>query len=539
MPNFNTHWCIALQALPSTPQWLQEGYAHYLHAARLFRGRLHVELAEEASSVDHATAIVWRVRKASEAYIASHPQRAAMVAFSAYAFGACGPDIWTIPQAWSPPTVGEHHFDLGHYNRTHQQFQVFLRKLALQVDRKAPASLAQQAYYLGMATHLGADLVVHQLVNRTAGAYDRLQKVWRAESGSRPQAWNTHNKIEHFWDTYLRARYLSDYGPVFVSARRPKASGEEVVLEESELRHLAVSADPLEQRDWLKVHGLPLHQSLLRRVAQGALGKAGPPKKIAPSKLLLALDTSAVRCAVEEWLNLPRLFCDDLDTGALPRFVYDVALAKEDGAYPAALVNDEVAAEARSRGLADSLMSGRKSERCKAAYFTTGRNNFSNPLGNAYLTYFVCPSLDDLRKKIGPLRGKEPQPIGSFFSLPDLEPFLKRAVEQASAFARELTAAFEAPQGARLPLLANHWNLDTGLGLSVQRRGTTASKDVQTVLDFGSVLDPDLGGVSPPWQAKLPKIAYNNQRDQLDAMQFRLPELKGYLHEATPAATLL
>jgi hypothetical protein len=66
--------------------------------------------------------------------------------------------------------------------------------------------------------------VVHQLVNISAGAYTLLEKwrvifpdkAWQNEDwtiGSLGKnIWNTHNKIEHYWDTYVRYRYLGDQG---------------------------------------------------------------------------------------------------------------------------------------------------------------------------------------------------------------------------------------------------------------------------------------------------------------------------------------
>ena len=71
-----------------------------------------------------------------------------------------------------------------------------------------------------MATHVAADLVIHQLVNVVAGAYNLLEKrhllqdkVWENEHGGAMglNIWNTHNKVEHFWDSYIRYRYLGDW----------------------------------------------------------------------------------------------------------------------------------------------------------------------------------------------------------------------------------------------------------------------------------------------------------------------------------------
>jgi hypothetical protein len=81
-----------------------------------------------------------------------------------------------------------------------------------------------------MATHVAADLVVHQLVNVMAGAYNLLEEdiaylfgnTWVNEHGGGYdiRLWNTHNKVEHFWDSYVRYHYLGDLDPFWPTAAR-------------------------------------------------------------------------------------------------------------------------------------------------------------------------------------------------------------------------------------------------------------------------------------------------------------------------------
>lgn len=70
--------------------------------------------------------------------------------------GACGPDFWTVPYKGFldiPSVHGELHFDLGHYNRTHQQFVVSVNRLKSE-DKNTIKSQLEMAYFLGMATHV-------------------------------------------------------------------------------------------------------------------------------------------------------------------------------------------------------------------------------------------------------------------------------------------------------------------------------------------------------------------------------------------------
>jgi len=79
------------------------------------------------------------------------------------------------------PSFGEIHFDLGHYNRAHRQFELSIAKVG---DQSTSACSRWSALLLlGMATHIAADLIIHQLVNVTAGAYNLLEKTWNNEHG--------------------------------------------------------------------------------------------------------------------------------------------------------------------------------------------------------------------------------------------------------------------------------------------------------------------------------------------------------------------
>jgi hypothetical protein len=221
MPNFNTHWLVAREAIGGTPKCVQDGYQLYTDVGRAFSKNVRARMAA-VSTPEDAARFGKTVEALAEKVHSDLMKSDEVTCFSAYMCGACGPDFWTLPQLWQPVTLGEHHFDLGHYNRTHRQFFVSVDRLK-GTDKSTLQAKVEMAYFLGMATHVAADLVIHQLVNRSAGAYNLLEKNWMNEQGHSPAPiWSTHNKVEHYWDSYVRLRYLGDFGPVFAEEKSDK-----------------------------------------------------------------------------------------------------------------------------------------------------------------------------------------------------------------------------------------------------------------------------------------------------------------------------
>jgi hypothetical protein len=115
------------------------------------------------------------------------------------------------------------HFDLGHYNRTHQSFVVSGNRLRAS-KAWTLSQRVERAYFMGMATHFAADLVMHELVNVYAGSYHIQDDCWEMEHGLSQKPFNirkTHSKVEHYWDTYVRCRYLGDWGMVWPARDEP------------------------------------------------------------------------------------------------------------------------------------------------------------------------------------------------------------------------------------------------------------------------------------------------------------------------------
>lgn len=141
--------------------------------------------------------------------------------FSAFAAGAVGPDLWTIPGSsidalapWSKMIDGSWYFDMGHYNSSH----VFPAYTLWQIKSnygswKTLQRKYRTAYILGFISHICTDIVVHPLVNVFAGAYhQQTQAAWEFERSPIPtKKWNDHNKIEHFWDGVVRYLCFEGY----------------------------------------------------------------------------------------------------------------------------------------------------------------------------------------------------------------------------------------------------------------------------------------------------------------------------------------
>ncbi|HET8542770.1 MAG TPA: zinc dependent phospholipase C family protein [Anaeromyxobacter sp.] len=458
MPNFHTHWTVALQATSSAPSWIADGRARWLAAAQKYAKSLRrvVEGADDDAEVEALedafleACDTWRDGLRTDPELPGTWDDAAC--FSAYMLGACGPDVWTVPSKSRHekiPDFAGKHFDLGHYNRTHRQFQVSVAKLAGAADDLQ--ARVEKSYFLGMATHVGCDLVLHELVNVYAGAYNLLEKRWENEQGYLTKnIWSTHNKVEHYWDTYMRYRYLGDWGPVFGPPGEPAQP----------------AFSPI---------GLPTREGLVRRVEATKRGAAR-------DALLAALDDELVRFGIEKPIAFPWLAADRVcNRGDLRPFVYSVVIDKLSGAYPRTEVFGLADEEADSFQMLDDrgdTQRGR-SERKKLEFFTSSRNMGTDNCSNNYLTYVVCPDFEKL-KKYGT----------AFYEIRAVEAFATRAAKLASAFVKQLSGAYEQPprsgnaDDVSLPDLGRFWNLDCGLGLQVRRVRSDLAKEVITQLDF-------------------------------------------------------
>jgi hypothetical protein len=484
MPNFNVHWLVAREAAKtSTFGFVQDGETAYASAAEVFRTLVEADI-QGLKTVDEAKKFVKTIQKRADEFQAGLSDAA--ICFSAFMCGACGPDFWTLPSGGVlVPDFASNHFDLGHYNRTHMQYLCSIEKLSSWTE-KSQQDVAEISYFMGMATHFGADLVIHQLVNMSAGAYNLMKKSWGneeqggttapAKMGKTLTAWKgafqTHNKVEHYWDTYVRLRYLGNYGKVFDDDEKPadtefpqlgKLPTIEALRSLVSSRAAAAYTRNPDESDDVRNTRIQVHEALVT-----------------------ALQDDKARFQYERPLAFPQPFADQVLNKKLAPFVYRVVVDPSKGAYPTDTVPAAVTVEKTSPQMNRLFDLG--TEKNKLEFFSSSANEGAGVCSNNYLTYFICPPIGRLQ-----VQGQD-----VFYDRSALAPFLRRALLQATAFSEELYKAYQAHSATPLQHLTRFWNLDTGLGIRVVHVPSDTSHEVTTRLDFVHVLDrAGVGFVEP------------------------------------------
>jgi hypothetical protein len=504
MPNFHTHWVVAVNAIDHAPRYVQDGWNAYSQATITLRNRIVAALdkvdtkktakafkgkVEEAASqwerdvgVRRTNDVQWYQRSPPPTYV---PKRDDITCFSAYMLGACGPDFWAVlsDTGYVIPDSALDQFNLGHYNRSHRQFQA---AIAMVGNGDTLQARVQKAYFHGMATHFAADLIVHELVNVSAGAYNLLHELWMSEQATgyldKKKSWTMHNKVEHYWDTLVRYKYFGDQPDLAGAARiaTGTAGDPRGFLSQGHLLDLASRLDPPRKA-----------VTLGRGAAQAAEAQRAADLEQARAELATIIGATSFRRMIEKPFLFPLLFADrvlDPDDPVKP-FIYDVVV---NTAHPAADVHPVIAAERTSAQMKDGKAPGGHSERHKLEYFA-GKLNAKDgePCSLNYLNFTVCPSRERA-KAFG---------ASVFFDVDALQPFVDSGIGLAQSFLLELSSAYEKNKSpaarptpasldaVRLDKLGRFWNLDTGLGLEVSCVGTTVPCEAVTVLDFVHVLD--------------------------------------------------
>jgi hypothetical protein len=477
MPAFHTHWLVALKAISSAPDYIIAGSNTYQKKTFAYRDACIAAL--RGNSLEHdlnSARTNWENALKNSLDV--------VTCFSAYMLGACGPDFWKLPSTPKivKPSMAGIHFDLGHYNRAHRQFELSRAEVG-GIDRTDLQSRVQRSYFLGMATHIAADLIVHQLVNVVAGAYNLLEaenlfwfdKTWENEQGGALglNIWNTHNKVEQFWDSYVRYHYLGDLDPFWPTTAQAQGA----------LSTASRAGFPL---------GFPTIEGLEREAA-----KNGVLERCAGF-----LRQESTRFAVEKPLTFPWLFCDQVFGGKIKPFIYRIVVNKDNGSYPAnALAGDfckEASDEAKDEQMKDP--SGALNEWRKLEYFGSTRNKGIDSTSFNFLNFKVCPNVERTRQFAANV----------FYDYAALVPFVNTAAAAAQTFLWELSHAYDA--GDDLDTLAKFWNLDTGLGLRVRQKDSTTSRESITELDFVHVFR-ELGTGNPNYTRHEPYLAGRKSRD--------------------------
>jgi hypothetical protein len=472
VPCFNTHWLVALQAIELAPDCVKAGKKMYKQCVDAYRKDLIGAINSRALDPKQTASVLRsNVLDAGASFArsirASKATYDVITCFSAYMLGACGPDFWMLPSEATIgpiPDMADEHFDLGHYNRTHRQFELSICRVG-GPGKTDLASLVQRAYFCGMATHVAADVVVHQLVNVSAGAYNLLEKLkkvfpdktWQNEkwSGLGKNIWNTHNKVEHYWDTYVRYRYLGDLPPFWPNSFA-------------------------NQENWFPQLGFPTVDGLMDYARRNYMEGSAVVEDCKS-----ALNEPLVKYAVERPLMFPQVFCDRVlePDKEVPPFIYDIVVHPDSGAYP---YNDvehvappKAVNEKTSYQMRDPFNGKSHSERRKLRLFSTNENLDDKNTSFNYLTYWVGPDVERT-KDVG---------FDTFFDLPALHPFLRSAVGAAGKFLTAICGAYDKGDPGAIGPLGFFWNLDTGLGLRVIPRHSDTDRECVTELDFVHVFD--------------------------------------------------
>lgn len=140
----------------SLPESVTDGFNNYKKVSQLFSDALKYKI-DKVINPDTLKAFLstWlkEILNNYNEKLTNESNHDSITCFSAYMLGACGPDFWTVTSKANvrlgnyggkvPDTAGI-HFDLGHYNRTHAQFQTAKAGLGA-----IPAFWKQRLVYAG------------------------------------------------------------------------------------------------------------------------------------------------------------------------------------------------------------------------------------------------------------------------------------------------------------------------------------------------------------------------------------------------------
>jgi hypothetical protein len=484
MPCFNTHWLVAMKCIKDTsPKSIIDGFEKYKKVTLTFKAKIDGQINAVFDKATYDAFLKSALDDELKEYNKQLTKSANyddITCFSAYMLGACGPDFWTVPSLSegaldpTPDTAGV-HFDLGHYNRTHRQFQMAIKRWEDKKDLSPLQVKVEQAYFYGMATHIATDCVMHQLVNVSAGAYQLLMKKhWKNEQGTLSfKLWNTHNKVENFWDSYIRYRYLGDVADLF--SQEPAKSEKD-------------------KDNGMIVIGFPTVEKIIARLAK--------EKNVFKQSLGPILQEPANRIKIEKSFVLPRIFCDRVANGGIKPFLHSIVVDKETGAYPGRISDSRLLRSNVLEGIvfesaikeATSFQmkagTGGHSEGKKLSFFGSASNSQLGPLSfpmnrfekgivfntNSfnYLNYTICPDMAKVRQ-FG---------WNVFYHTKALDFFFDSAVKAGVEFSKCLNKGIVKNNPKEIGNLGKFWNLDTGLGLEVKSHLSDTPYEVITELNF-------------------------------------------------------
>ncbi len=516
MPNFNTHWLVAIKCIESSdklPSDIKDGYKKYKDITSIYKSSLSNSIKNINTPKHHKEFIksdeepnLNSLLKDYNKDLTSPENHDPITIFSAYMLGACGPDFWMVVSEGKWPLIPDMaavHFDLGHYNRSHQQFIVAIerwrKKLRDQTYTQDSLQLkVEQAYFYGMATHIATDCVVHQLVNVSAGAYHMLKKQnWWNEhrdttswspvgkaSFMLTKQWNTHNKVEQYWDSYIRYRYLGDHDLWDYVKSDWLMTPLEFPTVEKYIADLTAELNGSDDFEGLAKTVTGLKKASLAGMSNEEVD-VHYDRITAKEKMIESLEDDDIKVKIEKAFIFPRIFCDRVISGDIQPFLYDIVVRKkaEDnggcGAYEEDIIFDRAISEAKSfqMGGWTRWFTKNYNENRKLGFFASEHNEDIDWKGRGFnfLNYKVSPGLD-LVMKYG---------FHNFYDNRAIKPFIESALKVGNHFISELSRGINSKdRDITIGNLGKLWNLDTGLGIEVKNLPTHTRHEVITELNF-------------------------------------------------------
>lgn len=407
---------------------------------------------------------------AMSAYRSSIMDSEDIAVLGAFAAGAVGPDLWTIPSnigdgaintIFEVPINGGWYFDMGHYNCS-QVFPVYLLR-RIQQNKTSWDTLQRKyrtAYILGYISHICTDIICHPLVNVFAGAYhQQKQDVWELEAPGIAQfnVFNDHNKIEHYWDGVIKYLCFEGYHPAVNGFKSVRATNFGHAVDD----------------DWFFPNYRDFWDDYLSMGVDDLDGE---------DETFLNLSTS-----------LPGPFAHRYDTDDNSRkvepfireYFYDAYKQVEE------FISEDHEGSLHPGNVANEL------EKLEFFYLDPG---FAWITTQENYLDATLPSLEDTFFK-GP----------QFFSIPVLGDYVRGAIQLGKSYITKAldfvnssaaVPALETDPEPALQFLYN-WNLDTGSAIRIRELGgsdgSDPSKTVPVCIDFVNVFnDPDLQGFSLP-----------------------------------------
>jgi hypothetical protein len=269
--------------------------------------------------------------------------------------------------------------------------------------------------------------------------------------------------VEHYWDSYIRYRYLGDIEFLFLGK-----------LHKNDLLMTPLGFPTTEKF----IADLTKKLSQLNKISILSFTKEELENhfnnKKAKERMIESLKEEEVKIKIEKAFIFPRIFCDRVIRGQITPFLYDIVV-RGNGAYEESIMFPSAITEKTSYQMEGPKVNHQRTynENKKLGFFASPFNEAAKFTGISFnfLNYFICPNLENLQ-----LYGND-----VFYHTRALKPFVESALTVGNAFIRDLSNGIKSES---LGNLGKFWNLDTGLGIEVKNIPSDTRFEVITELNF-------------------------------------------------------